>query len=118
MRSPKKDARNYVKSTEVSVNYQMLDELFESKGMMPEDYAEFREAESTVTYERILRWTRAAGVHGARPYIITAHHPLDTGKVLALRRAGWDVKAIADDLDTTVEEVREFLEKGVIRNGR
>lgn len=100
----------FYKQTEVEPDWEKLDKLFEARGAFPEGYEELRG--SNITYELLLRWTRSAGVHGAKRYIMQAFHGLDIGKVMALRRAGWGVQDIADDMDADVEKVKEFLEKG------
>jgi uncharacterized protein (DUF433 family) len=41
-----------------------------------------------------------------------ADFDLDTGKVKALRRAGWTAQDIADDMGLDVEKIEEFLRKG------
>lgn len=98
--------------TEVKPNYEKLDALFERKGMIPEGYEEYKQAGKMATYSQMLRWTRAVGAHGAKPYVITADFDLDTGKVMALRRAGWSAQDIADDMGLEVEKIEEFLRKG------
>lgn len=98
--------------TEVKPNYEKLDALFERKGIVPEGYEEYKRAGKMATYSQMLRWTRAVGAHGAKPYVITADFDLDTGKVMALRRAGWTAQMIADDMDVDVKRIKEFLQKG------
>ena len=104
--------------TEVKPNYEKLDALFEKKGMVPEGYEEYKQAGKTATYSQVLRWTRAVGSGGAKPYVIMADFELDTGKVKALRRAGWTAQDIADDMGLEVEKIEEFLRKGEIREIR
>lgn len=98
--------------TEVKPNYEKLDELFKRKGMVPEGYEEYKQAGKMATYSQMLCWTRSVGAHGAKPYVITADFDLDTGKVKALRRAGWTAQMIADDMGLEVEKIEEFLRKG------
>lgn len=117
MRVPHTKNFIYTKQTEVIPDWQKLDELFEKVGTFPEGYEEHR-GKPTMPYEHVLRWTRSAGVHGAKDYIIRVFFELDTGKVMALRRAGWSAQEIADDMDVDVKRIKEFLQKGEINNGR
>jgi len=103
--------RFYSKQTECIPDWDKLDELFEKFGTFPEGYEDMR-GKPVMTYEQILRWTRSAGVHGAKDYIVRAFFELDTGKVMALRRAGWSIKDIAEDMDCDEQRIRDFLEKG------
>lgn len=98
--------------TEVKPDYEKLDELFKRKGMIPEGYEEYRREDKMTTHSQMLRWTRAVGVHGARQYIIAADFGFDTGKIMALRRAGWTAQMIATDMGLEVERIEEFLQKG------
>lgn len=98
--------------TEVKPNYEKLDALFKRAGIIPEGYEEHKAHNKMATYEQMLRWTRAVGAHGAKPYVITADFDLDTGKVMALRRVGWTAQMIADDMGLEVEKIEEFLQKG------
>lgn len=98
--------------TEVKPDYEKLDELFKRKGMIPEGYEEYRREDKMTTHSQMLRWTRAVGVHGARQYIIAADFGFDTGKIMALRRAGWTAQMIAYDMGLEVERIEEFLQKG------
>lgn len=111
MRAPHTKNFIYTKQTEVIPDWQKLDELFEKVGTFPEGYEEHR-GKPTMPYEHVLRWTRSAGVHGAKDYIIRVFFELDTGKVMALRRAGWSAQDIADDMGLDVEKIEEFLRKG------
>lgn len=114
MRAPRTQNFWYTKQTEVMPDWDKLDELFEKVGTFPEGYKE-NHGKPTMPYEHVLRWTRSAGVHGAKDYIIRAFFELDTGKVMALRRAGWSIKDIAEDMDCEEEKIRHFLEKGEIK---
>lgn len=98
--------------TEVKPDYEKLDALFERKGMIPEGYEEYKRAGKMATHSQVLRWTRAVGAYGAKEYIIMANFALDTGKVMALRRAGWTAQMIALDMGQDVERIEEFLQKG------
>ena len=98
--------------TEVKPNYEKLDELFKRKGMVPEGYEEYKRDNKTATYAQIRRWTQSVGSGGAKPYVITVDFELDTGKIKALRRAGWSTQDIADDMGLDVEKIEEFLRKG------
>ena len=95
--------------TEVKPDYEKLDELFKRKGMIPEGYEEYKREGKMATHSQMLRWTRAVGVHGARQYIITVDFAIDTGKVMALRRAGWTAEMIATDMGLEVERIEEVL---------
>ena len=104
--------------TIVMPDYEKLDGLFERMGMIPEGYEEYKRDNKTATYSEVLRWTREVGSGGAKPYVIMADFELDTGKVKALRRAGWTAQMIADDMGLEVEKIEEFLRKGETNNGR